>query len=217
MSIQIIGTSHIAKESVSLLKEKILSEKPEIVAVELDISRFHSIFQPPRKLRIAEIPKVGFMGWLFAVIGSWLQRKFGESVDMVPGADMRAAIITAKKIHAKIALIDRPIQLTLKRLSTEMDFFTKLKFFSYLLFGGFFQSNTEKFNLEKVPGEKLILKVTSELKNKFPSLYKVLVSERDEFIANQIKILQKENPKSNIIVVLGAGHISGVKALLKNK
>jgi pheromone shutdown-related protein TraB len=216
MPIQIIGTSHIAKESTSFITKKILLEKPEIVAVELDISRFHSIFHPPRKLRFAEIPKIGFMGWLFAVIGSWLQRKFGESVGMVPGADMRAAIVAAKKIHAKIALIDRPIQITLKRLSTEMNFFTKLKFFSYLLFGGFFQSDAQ-FDLEKVPDEKLIKKLTSELKNKFPALYKVLVSERDEFIANQIILLKKENPDKNIIVVLGAGHVSGVKALLRTK
>lgn len=215
MTLQIIGTSHIAKESVSLLTEKILAEKPEIVAVELDVSRFHSIFQPPRKIRITEIQSVGFMGWLFAVIGSWLQRKFGESVNTTPGADMRAAIIAAKKVGARIALIDRPIQITLKRLSKEMTFFMKLKFFSYLLFGGLFQSEKEKFDLHKVPDEKLIRKLTSGLKKKFPTLYKVLVSERDEFIANQIKLLRRENPKSNIIVVLGAGHISGVKELLK--
>ena len=214
MALTIIGTSHIAKESDSAITKHILSEKPDIVAVELDIQRLHSIFQPPRKLRIADIPRFGFMGWAFAVIGSWLQRKFGESVDMVPGADMRAAIMAAKQIGAKIACIDRPIQITLRRLSKEMTFFMKLKFFLYLL-GGALKSEKLEFSLEKVPEEKIIRRLTSELKQKFPVLYKVLVSERDAFIANQIKSLKKENPQADIVVVLGAGHLHGVKALLK--
>lgn len=216
MTLTLIGTSHIAKESEQRIQKYILSEKPDIVAVELDPSRLHSIFQPPRKIRITEIPKIGFMGWAFAVIGSWLQRKFGESVDMVPGADMRIAIITAKHIGAKIALVDRPIQLTLRRLSTEMTLWTKLKFFFYL-FSGVFRSEKLEFDLEKVPEEKVIHQLTAELRHKFPALYKVLVTERDEFIAHQLKLLKMQNPDSNIMAVLGAGHLSGVKALLSHR
>lgn len=213
MAVHIIGTSHIAKESERRITDFILSEKPDIVAVELDARRAAAIFKPPRKLRISDIPKIGLMGWLFAVIGSWLQRRLGESVGSVPGTDMRAAITAARHVKAKIALIDRPIHITLQRLSSEMSLWAKLKFFLYL-FGGAFQSEHE-VDLKKVPEEKLIKKLTSELKQKFPELYRVLVTERDIFIANQIKLLKAENPKANILVILGAGHISGVKALLK--
>jgi len=215
MAVKIIGTSHIAKESEQQISDYIALEKPDIVAVELDASRAVAIFQPQRKLKITDIPRIGLMGWLFAAIGSWAQKKLGEGVNMVPGADMRAAMIAARKIKARIALIDRPIQITLKRLSSEMSFFQKLKFFGYLFFGEFFKSEKVEFNLEKVPGSELVEVLTKKLRQMFPALYKVLVSERDEFIANQIKLLKRENPKSNILVVVGAGHLRGVKALLK--
>ncbi|MFH0868962.1 MAG: TraB/GumN family protein [archaeon] len=215
MAVKIIGTSHIAKESESAIREYILLEKPDIVAVELDAARAVSIFQPQRKLKITDIRRVGLMGWLFAAVGSWLQRKLGSGVDMTPGADMRVAITAARQVKARVALIDRPIQLTLKRLSTEMSFYQKAKFFAYLLFGSLFPSEKVEFDLNKVPEEKLVQQLTKKLKQKFPSLYRVLVSERDEFIANQIKLLKSENLGKNILVVVGAGHLHGVKALLK--
>lgn len=215
MAVKIIGTSHIAKESESAIREYVLLEKPDIVAVELDAARAVSIFQPQRKLKITDICRVGLIGWLFAAVGSWLQKKLGEGIDMTPGADMRAAMLAARQIKAKIALIDRPIQLTLKRLSSEMSFYQKAKFFAYLLFGSLFKSEKVEFDLNKVPEEKLVQQLTKNLKQKFPALYKVLIAERDEFIANQIKILQHENHNSNILVVLGAGHLHGVRALLK--
>ena len=37
--LKIIGTSHIAKESVEEVKDTILKEKPDIIALELDRKR----------------------------------------------------------------------------------------------------------------------------------------------------------------------------------
>ena len=48
-NIIIIGTSHIAPESVKFVKEKIREEKPEIVAIELDKDRMMSLLQQQKE------------------------------------------------------------------------------------------------------------------------------------------------------------------------
>ena len=46
----IIGTSHISKQSVNDVKEHILIEKPEIIAIELDKIRLYSLLNKKKKL-----------------------------------------------------------------------------------------------------------------------------------------------------------------------
>ncbi|MCK5474695.1 MAG: TraB/GumN family protein, partial [Candidatus Aenigmarchaeota archaeon] len=43
MTIYLVGTSHIAKESLSKVKKAIEGKKPNCVAVELDYVRFHAL------------------------------------------------------------------------------------------------------------------------------------------------------------------------------
>lgn len=216
MGLQIFGTSHIAKTSVRLVREKIISEKPDIVAIELDKSRLAALFEPKRKLKLSDIGKVGLAGFVFAAVGSWLQHKLGEQVGMVPGADMRAAIRAAQQVGAKIALIDRPIQETLQRLSNQMTSWQKVKFFGFLLGSLVLPGGTEvEFDLSKVPEDRIIKKLTKDLNRSFPVIYKVLVKERDLYLAQQINYLEKQNPASNILAVLGAGHLRGVKKDLR--
>ena len=46
MSILVIGTSHIAKQSIKEIGESFVRIKPEIVAVELDRQRLHGLLTP---------------------------------------------------------------------------------------------------------------------------------------------------------------------------
>ncbi|MBD3263070.1 TraB family protein, partial [Candidatus Woesearchaeota archaeon] len=117
-NIEIIGSSHIAKESIQTIKNKIFEQKPKIIAVELDASRVPYLFaQQQRKLRFSDMKRLGFMGFMFSLIGGFVQRKLGEKVGLAPGADIRTAIKAAGKIKARVYLIDRPIEQTLQRLS----------------------------------------------------------------------------------------------------
>jgi len=50
---------------------------------------------------------------------------------------------------------------------------------------------------------------------KFPFIYKILVLKRDRFMAKMIKELKKKHKK--ILVVVGVGHIKGLKKLLKEE
>ena len=91
--ILIVGTSHIAKESVDQVKRVIEQTQPEVVAVELDKGRLASLQHPSAKRpsAIQIIRRVGVQGFLFSIIGQWIQQKLGSKVGMDPGKDMLSA------------------------------------------------------------------------------------------------------------------------------
>jgi len=212
MEIKIIGTSHISKDSVSEIKTQIIDFNPDIVCVELDINRYKTLFQKTTsKIKLSQIQKLGLFGFLFYLIGSISQKYLGKRVGAKPGADMRTAIIEAKRVGAKVALIDQDISITLRNLSKNVPFVEKIKLFSYVLFGGLFSRNKIKFDLKTVPKESVVKKLVLELKHKFPNFYKALVSDRDRYMQNQISSIIQNFPDSKILVIIGAGHKSSLK------
>ena len=133
-NIKLIGTSHIAQQSVSEVKKIISEWNPDIVAVELDPARLHSLFQKRTKLKFSDARQLGLFGYVFAVLGSYLQNKLGNEIGISPGADMKNAILAAKNAKAKIALIDQPINITLQRLSKNVSFWEKAHLFFYIIY-----------------------------------------------------------------------------------
>jgi len=159
----IIGTSHIAKESIRKVKKTIKEFKPDIVAVELDHRRLHALLQKKQRgPSIYAIKTVGFQGFIFAVIGSWVSKKLGRMVGVNPGEDMKTAVMTAKKHNIQIALIDQDIEITLSRFSRFMTRQEKWQIAKDVFSGLFFPKREikkyglDKFDLNKIPGEELV-------------------------------------------------------------
>src|SRR3989344_1989379 len=94
MQLRIIGTSHIAKQSIEQVERVILELKPQIVAIELDKKRLAGLLSPNKKGSFSwkDARRIGFKGLLFAWLGSWLERKLGSQVGVLPGDEMRKAI-----------------------------------------------------------------------------------------------------------------------------
>jgi len=215
--IKIIGTSHIARQSVNELRKNIRELKPKVVAVELDQSRYHGLFSKKRRLRFKDIRALGMFGFFFAMVGSLLQKYLGEKVGMAPGSDMKVAIVEARKIGATVALIDRDIRITVHRLSIKVPLTEKLKLVGFLLVGWMMPSERRRIknlDLKKVPEEDVLEEVIAQLKNKFPKLYTVLVKERDAYMARNIMHLKTQFPAEQILVVVGAGHKKGLGKIL---
>jgi len=60
VKIRIIGSSHIAKGSVNKIKKEITEKKPDIVAVELDEVRVHSLFNKQEtKIDFSNVKRLG--------------------------------------------------------------------------------------------------------------------------------------------------------------
>lgn len=218
--IEIIGTSHIARQSINEIRRKISEEKPDIVAVELDTNRLHALLQKEQRVQLRDIWRLGAFGFIFAKLGAWLQKELGKKVGIMPGADMKVAVNEARKIKAKLFLIDRPLQVTLQRLSQKMSRFEKAKLFWFILFGSLYPENRKllkQINLAKVPGEKLIEKMITDLREKFPALYKVLIEERNNYMAHNLIKIREHFPGAKIVAVVGAGHLRALQELISSK
>lgn len=221
----LIGTSHIAQESVEKVKATITKYPEAIVAVELDKKRFAALLSEgkPTRLSLQDLKRIGFAGFIFGIIGSYVSKKLGELVGLKPGADMLAAIKAAQEMQQKIALIDQDIELTLKRFSQQLTWKEKGRFIFDLLGGIFFQGQQFKklgitnLDLTKVPPKELIKRMMLFLKERYPSVYHVLIEERNEVMARKLKAIAANHQGITIIAVVGAGHEDGLKELLNQR
>ncbi|MCK4589322.1 MAG: TraB/GumN family protein [Nanoarchaeota archaeon] len=216
-NIILIGTSHIAQQSIKEIEHTILEKKPDIIALELDPKRFQALLSNQKsRIQLADIKKIGFKGFLFALIGAYIQKKLGKMVGTAPGAEMLHAIKLAKKTKTPLALIDQDITITLQRFSQTLTWKERFRFIIDLFKGIFSRKKQfEKFDLTKVPPKTLIKKLIKELKQRYPNIYQVLVEERNKVMIRNLTYLLKENPDKTILTIIGAGHEDAVKKAFK--
>ncbi len=133
--ILLVGTGHVLEKSVKEVEEVIAREKPDVVAVELCEARYHALKGEMRDFSPTELLSAGNP---FLILTHWLlayvQRRIGKEFGIEPGADMMAAIKKAEELGCKIALIDRPIQITMQRFWKKMRFVEKLRMIFSLIF-----------------------------------------------------------------------------------
>ncbi len=212
----IIGTSHISKQSVNEVKEFILNEKPEIIAIELDKLRLHSLLSKKKKLKTSDFRKIGITGLIFNFIGAYIEKKLGKLVDTKPGSEMLAAIKLAKQEKIPISLIDQDIRITLKKITKRITWKEKFRFLRDLFFSKQNKKELKKVDLSKVPSEKIIEELTKEFKKRYPTLYQVLVIERNQIMAKNLNKLVTNNKDKKILAIIGAGHKKEIEKILKN-
>lgn len=214
----IIGTSHIAKQSIKEIKQAFNDLKPDILAVELDKRRVYALLSEKQgKLSLYDIRRIGFKGFIFALLGSWISKKLGKIVGVKPGSEMKTALGLAKENQAKVALIDQPIEVTLKRFSTTFSWKEKWNFIVDIVMGIFLRKKDPllNFDLNKVPEKKIVRMMIARVKERYPNIYKVLIEERNYFMARKLKKLIAEHPAKKILAVVGAGHEDAILDILR--
>ncbi len=212
----LIGTAHVSKESTRLVNEVIDKEKPDTVGVELCKKRYDSI-QNKKKWEDTKITKIIKEGktqlFLANLLLSGFQKRIGQDLKVKPGAEMVQAIQAGKKSSSEIVLIDRDIQVTLKRAWREMSIFEKFKLMYSLIAGLIQPEEIEEEMVEKLKEKDVVTQMMEELGREIPSAKKVLIDERDIYIANKIL----DAPGKKIVAVVGAGHVEGIKKHLKKR
>jgi len=160
----------------------------------------------------------------------WLQQQIGDELGVAPGSEMMSAYDTARKYGLDLALIDRPVEVTLNRMWMGMKFSERMRLFAYLtatmgvfLFRPLFKSRamsllggTKTLDMGKLEKGEGVDDLMSELEEKFPSLHKALVEERNTYMCNNI--LHILRTKVDVVVaVVGVGHATGMKTLLEQQ
>ncbi|MBI3036337.1 TraB/GumN family protein [Candidatus Woesearchaeota archaeon] len=217
-NLTIIGTSHIAKDSVRRVTETITAEKPDIVAVELDHARLHALLSEEKpRFSIAALRAMGLTGFAFFTIGGLLQRKLGRLIGAVPGEEMKTAVEVAKQNNARVALIDQPLSITMRNLS-KIRLREKLRLAKDVIFG-MAGLETEKVNIDlsKTPTGSFVEMAMRKVKGRYPGLYKALVTDRDYYMAKMLATIMRSELDSKIVAVVGAGHEREIMRLVKKQ
>lgn len=206
----LIGTAHISKKSVDEVKNTIESERPDVVCVELCKQRY-DILNDKEKWKNTDIIKIikekKTSLFLVNLILSNFQRRLGEDVGVLPGAEMVEAMNTAKNLNIPIELADRDISITMKRAYRKMSAFEKYKFLSLILLTLFFSEKLKPEEIEQLKNKDVMSQMMDELSFAFPNIKNVLIDERDYYLSN--KILNARGNK--IVAVVGSGHLAGIK------
>ena len=212
--ITLVGTAHVSKESVEEVKKTITDIKPDCVAVELDEKRADSIKNPSRYSQLDLVKvlkrKEGFLLLANLMLSSY-QRRMGLNAGVKPGDEMIAAMNAAEENNIPCSLVDRPIQITLKRAWGKNSFWGKCKLFSTLIASAFSKEEIDPSEIEKLKQRNEMDSMMNELSEYMPVIKEVLIDERDRFLASKIW----ESEGNNIVAVLGAGHLTGVQAYLE--
>ena len=176
-----------------------------------------------RKITLSSIKSIGIKGYIFALIGQYVQKKLGKMVGVEPGADMLAAVESAKKIQARVALIDQDLSITLKNFSNRLSWKERWQFVKDIFRAIFFRKKmikelgVENFDLSKVPSNEIIKKMLKQLKKNYPNIYSVLIEERNQIMSKNIYGLMNHFPDHEIVAVIGAGHEEDMLELIKQR
>ncbi|MDY0041177.1 MAG: TraB/GumN family protein [Desulforhabdus sp.] len=208
--IVLVGTAHVSQKSVELVEQIIEQENPDTVCVELCQSRYQSMmnkkdWQETDLLKVIRQKKAFLL--LFNFVLAYFQKKIGKKLGITPGEEILRAIQAAQKNESHIHLIDRDVRITLLRAWRSMSSWGKLKFFGSLLTSLKDLDEINEQEIENMKQEDVLEGLLSELGRSFPVITRVLIDERDQYLAQMIRTA----PGNKIVAVVGAGHVKGIQ------
>jgi pheromone shutdown-related protein TraB len=212
-TLRLLGTAHVATASVEAVKEQIETYQPKIVGVELCKTRHDALVEGRRldKEGLRRVIKEGKAPMvLMQAMLSAEQRRLGLNEGQEPGAELLAAVETAKAAGIEVALVDRDIQVTMRRAWRKMKWRERFRLL-FSLFGDD-EELEEDFDLDELLTDSDLLSTMMEdLKEFSQGAGEALIDERDRYIAE--KIMQSKT-EEKMLVVVGAGHLKGIERAL---
>ena len=213
----LVGTAHVSQRSVDEVKAVIARVKPDVVCVELDKTRHDALTKDSafRDLDVFKVVREGRGLYLLAHLAlASYQRRIGASLGVKPGAELLAAVQEAAAHGIPVELIDRDINITLKRTWKNLGLWKRSVLLSSLLVGwdddsGKGEPVTEE-TLQNLKEPKALSEMLTELGRAVPQIKGPLIDERDRYLAS--KAVDAGRGKQKVVAVVGAAHVPGMKA-----
>ncbi|MGC9324058.1 MAG: TraB/GumN family protein [Desulfomonilia bacterium] len=207
----LVGTAHVSRNSVDEVRSAIEESHPDIVAIELCQARYDILKNPGiwREMDIIKVIKEKKAAFLFAnLVMAAFQRRIGDRLGVRPGDEMRIAIEQAEGNGIQVALIDRPVQITLQRAWRTLSLWEKIKLMFSSLFSILFSfEDLSEDDIERLKDKDVLTSAIEEVAKQAPTVKRVLIDERDVYMASKISSLSP----GRILAVVGAGHMDGLK------
>ncbi|MBW1921542.1 MAG: TraB/GumN family protein [Deltaproteobacteria bacterium] len=206
----LIGTAHVSQESVELVTRVINAERPDTVSVELCQARYESLVQK-KKWQDTDLIKIIREKKAFLLLSNLMfasfQRRIGRKLGIRPGQEILAAVEAAHSVGASIYLADRDIRITLSRTWRLMSFWSKIKLLGQLISTIWEVGDIREEDIEELKKKDVLEALISEIGKSLPELRKILIDERDQYMACKIQSATGQK----IIAVVGAGHVPGIQ------
>jgi pheromone shutdown-related protein TraB len=213
--ILLIGTAHVSKESSELVRRVIEEERPDAVCVELDQRRYEALSQRRQwqELDLRQLIRRRQLTTLLVnlLLASY-QRKIGMKLGVPPGTELLEAARAAEEHDIPLALCDRDVRTTLLRAWRTMSLWQRAKLFAALVAGMFDDAEITEEDLRRLRSKDLLSELLQELSRVMPQLKKVLIDERDQYLAERIRA----TAGAKVVAVVGAGQREGIVALLES-
>ncbi|MFK5986829.1 MAG: TraB/GumN family protein [Pseudomonadota bacterium] len=217
-SITVLGTAHVSRASAEKVKELLSTGEYATVAVELCPNRYTSIVNPESmaNMDLFKVIKEGktFMVMASLALGAYQQR-IAEEFGIEPGAEMRMALDQAKELKAEVVLIDRDIGVTLKRVYANVTWYKKMMIFSGLIASVISREEVSEEEIERLKEGDILETTFAQFAEQEKDLFAPLIDERDQYMAARLEEAVLEHDHKDILAVVGAGHLQGIKSYLQ--
>ncbi len=221
--VYLLGTAHVSRASVARVQALLApgaDGKPDFdgVAVELCPSRFESLMDPDRLHRM-DLFAVIREQRVYVVAASLAlaayQQRLADQFGIEPGAEQRAAIQLAHERELPVLLVDRDIGVTLRRAAANLGWWKRLNLFSGLLVGMLSRDEVSEEEIERLKQGDVLETTFAEFAEDRRDLFVPLITERDQYMAARLRQEIAGGSHRRVLAVLGAGHLAGVAAALR--
>jgi pheromone shutdown-related protein TraB len=212
----VVGTAHVSRESVDLVREAIDELHPDVVAIELDPKRFEALSSPERfeALDLREVIRTRQLATLGLNLAlASYQRSLGVALGVKPGAELLEAARCAEQAGIPVALCDRDVRITLRRAWRALSFWKRMMLMASFSAAIFEREELSEEDLRELRRTDVLSRLLSEMGEAFPGLKLVLIDERDAYLAERIR----ETEGRRVVAVVGAGHVEGIVRALERK
>jgi len=217
--ITLLGTAHVSRSSVEDVSTSLNSGLFDAVAVELCSNRHNAIMNPDSlaKMDLFQVLRDKKTTMVIAnlALGAYQQR-IADEIGIEPGAEMKAAIQLADKLKLPVLLIDREISTTLKRVYANVSWWRRFELIAGLLASVVNHEKVSEEEIEKLKQGDMLESALHQFAEQNESLFKPLIQERDEYMSMSLFSQLETTEYSNILAVVGAGHVAGMSTRLKN-
>jgi len=190
----------VDKSSVERVRRTISEKRPSVVAVELDEGRLFALRDPDRG-KLDSPLRSGLLPWMMVL----LERSVGSLTEVFPGSEMLQAVDEAERVGARTILIDKRIDSILEEIR-DVPLLEKLKIILDVLAALFTISMKRKTAQSIKAG---LDELMAEFGGKYPTLFRILVTERDRYMADRLREIL-DSTTGQVIAVVGLGHMAGI-------
>ena len=198
------------------VRDTVAAVAPDTIAVELCEPRYRGMkgadgWKNTDIFRVVREKKATFL--LAQLAMQAFYRRLGKQLEVQPGAEMLAGIECAEATGARLELMDRRIDITLKRIWRGLGLWQKAKLVFLMCTAVFGGDDIGEDEIESLKNRDQLEGLMGEMGKGFPGVKERLIDERDVYLSQKLRTM----PGRRIVAVAGAGHVPGIAAHVREE